>query len=264
VTEHYTINKSGTAFVFSLVFCSLLFALCSLPYDVFALDGKRSVEWTGEIIVINAGVNKAVQINFPLQIQEVIKATESLDVQIRDRTVFVKILSADLTDTQLFVSAQGVTYPVMVKISPEKNDFVINVVDIRNVIAQKAQEEQRLTRDIDPVTLIVAMARDEPLAGFSITGKEQLLNRFNKNGLMESKLKKVYQSSFLTGFIVEMKNKSVLPLVISEHDFVGPNVVSVALERESGYIAPTPQDAEKAVSGQHKMLVYLVVVPGGQ
>ncbi len=62
---------------------------------------------------------------------------------------------------------------------------------------------------------------------------------------------------------MELKNKSLLPLVISEQDFVGPNVVAVALERESGYIAPTPQDAEKAITGQHKMLVYLVVVPGG-
>ncbi|MBF0560104.1 MAG: hypothetical protein HQL08_15140 [Nitrospirae bacterium] len=151
------------------------------------MDGKRFIEWNGEVIVINAGVNKAVQVNFPLQIQEVIKATEGLDVQIRDKTVFVKILATDLTDTQLFVSAQGVTYPVMVKISSEKNDFVINVVDMRNVIAQKAQEEQRLTRDIDPVTLIVAMARDEPLAGFSVTEKNQLLKRLNKKGLLESK-----------------------------------------------------------------------------
>ncbi len=63
---------------------------------------------------------------------------------------------------------------------------------------------------------------------------------------------------------MELKNKSILPLEISEQDFVGPNVVAIALERESGFIAPTPQDAETAVTGQHRMLVYLVVVPGGQ
>lgn len=244
------------------VSCFLCSVLCLSPS--FAMDGKRSVEWNGEVIVINAGMNKAVQVNFPSQVQEVIKATESLDVQIRDKTVFVKILSEDLADTQLFVSAQGATYPVMVKISPERNDFVIDVIDMRNIISQKAQEEQRLTRDIDPVTLIVAMARDEPLAGFSVTEENRLLRRFNRNGLLESKLKKTYQSPFFTGFVVEMKNRSVLPLVVSEQDFVGPNVVSVALEREGGYIAPTPRDAERTVSGQHKMLVYLVVVPGGQ
>jgi hypothetical protein len=235
-----------------------------LPYAVFAIDGKRFVEWNGEVILINAGINKAVQINFPLPIQEVIKATESIDVQIREKTVFVKILSADLTDTQIFVSAQGVTYPVLVKISPENNDFVVDIRDLRQVIAQKVMEEQRLTKDIDPVTLAVAMARDEPLAGFSVTQRDQLLKRFNKNGLLEAKVKKVYQSPFFTGFIVELKNKSILPLVISEQDFVGPNVVAVALERDSGYIAPTPQNAETTVTGQHKMLVYLVVIPGGQ
>ena len=250
-------------FVF-FVFCLLPFTLCSLPNALFAMDGKRFVEWNGEVILINTGINKAVQVNFPLPIQEVIKATESIDVQIRDKTVFVKILSADLTDTQIFVSAQGVTYPVLVKISQEDNDFVVDVRDLRQVIAQKVMEEQRLTKDIDPITLAVAMARDEPLAGFSITQRDKLLKRFNKNGLLEARVKKVYQSPFFTGFIVEMKNKSILPLIISEQDFVGPNVVAVALERESGYIAHTPQDAETAVTGQHKMLVYLVVIPGGQ
>ncbi len=248
-------------FSFPLVFSLLTLVLTS---SVFATDGKRFVEWNGEVILINAGVNKAVQVNFPLPIQEVIKATESIDVQIRDKTVFVKILSADLTDTQIFVSAQGVTYPILVKISPEKNDFVVDIRDLRQVIAQKVIEEQRLTKDIDPVTLAVAMARDEPLAGFSVTQRDQLLKRFNRNGLIEARVKKVYQSPFLSGFIVELKNKSILPLAILEQDFVGPNVVAVALERESGYIAPTPQDAETAVTGQHKMLVYMVVVPGGQ
>ncbi len=229
----------------------------------FAMEGKRFIEWNGEVILINTGVNKVVQVNFPLPIQEVIRATESIDVQIREKTVFVKILSADLTDTQIFVSAQGVTYPVLVKISPENNDFVVDIRDLRLVIAQKVNEEQRLTKDIDPVTLAVAMARVEPLAGFSVTERDQLLKRFNKNGMLEARVKRIYQSSFFAGFVVELKNKSLLPLVISEQDFVGPNVVAVALERESGYIAPTPQDAEKAITGQHKMLVYLVVVPGG-
>ncbi len=241
-----------------------LFCFCLLPSFAFAIDGKRFVEWNGEVILINAGVNKAVQVNFPLPVQEVIKATEGIDVQIREKTIFVKTLSADLTDTQIFVSAQGVTYPILVKISPENNDFVVDIRDMRQVIAQQVKEEQRLTKDIDPVTLAVAMARDEPLAGFSITQKDQLLQRFNKNGMLEARVKRVYQSPFFTGFIVELKNKSILPLVISEQDFVGPNVAAVALERESGYMAPTPQDAETAVTGQHKMLVYLVVVPGGQ
>jgi len=251
--------------IWSPLFSLLLLTLfCSLSFSAFAVDGKRFVEWNGEVILLNAGVNKAVQVNFPLQIQEVIKATESIDVQIREKVIFVKILSADLTETQIFVSAQGVTYPVLVKISPEKNDFVVDIVDMRQVIVQKVQEEQRLTKDIDPVTLTVAMAADEPLAGFSVSNRDQLLKRFNKNGLMEARVKKVYQSSFFTGFIVEMKNKSVLPLVILEQDFIGPNVVAVAFERESGYIAPTPQDAESTASEHFKMLVYLVVIPGGQ
>lgn len=237
---------------------------CFLPSSVFAVDGKRFVEWNGEVILLNAGVNKAVQINFPLAIQEVIKATESIDVQIREKTIFLKVLSADLTETQIFISAQGVTYPVLVKISPEKNDFVVDVVDMRQVIVQKVQEEQRLTKDIDPVTLTVAMAADEPLAGFSVSDRDQLLKRFSKNGLLEARVKKIYQSSFFTGFVVEMKNKSVLPLVISEQDFIGPNVIAVAFERESGYIAPTPQGAESTAAGKFKMLVYLVVIPGGQ
>ncbi len=228
------------------------------------MDGKRFVEWNGEVILINTGVNKAVQVNFPLPIQEVIKATESIDVQIREKTVFVKILTADLTETQIFVSAPGVTYPVLVKISSKSNDFVVDIMDMRQVIEQKVQEEQRLTKDIDPVTLTVAMAGDEPLAGFSVSERDQLLKKFSKNGLMEAIVKKVYLSSFFTGFIVELKNKSILPLVISEQDFVGPNVVAVAFEREGGYMAPTPRDAEKAAAGQHKMLVYLVIIPGGQ
>lgn len=237
---------------------------CFLPSASFAVEGKRLVEWNGQVILLNAGVNKAVQVNFPIPVQEVIKATESIDVQIREKTIFVKILSADLTETQIFVSAQGVTYPVLVKISPEKNDFVVDIVDIRQVNAQKFQEEQRLTKDIDPVTLTVAMAADEPLAGFSVSDRDQLLKRFSKNGLLEARVKKIYQSSFFTGFIVEMKNKSVLPLVISEQDFIGPNVVAVAFERESGYIAPSPQDAESTASGKFKILVYLIVIPGGQ
>ncbi len=248
----------------SSFFYLLPFAIRLSPSSVFAMDGKRFVEWNGGVILINAGVNKAVQVNFPLPVQEVIKATESIDVQIREKTVFIKILSKDLTDTQIFVSAQGVTYPVLVKIASENNDFVIDVQDMRQFIAQKSKEEQRLTKDIDPVTLAVAMARDEPLAGFSVTERDQLLKRFNKNGLLEARVKKVYQSPFLTGFIVELKNKSILPLVISEQDFVSPNVVAVAFDRESGYMAQTPQDAEKAVTGKHKMFVYLVVVPGGQ
>ena len=241
-----------------------LFFFCLLSSFAFATDGKRFVEWNGGVILINAGVNKAVQVNFPLPVQEVIKATESIDVQIREKTVFIKILSKDLTDTQIFVSAQGVTYPVLVKISSENNDFIIDIQDMRQFIAQKSKEEQRLTKDIDPVTLAVAMARDEPLAGFSVTERDQLLKRFNKNGLLEARVKKAYQSPFLTGFIVELKNKSILPLVISEQDFVSPNVVAVAFDRENGYMAPTPQDAEKAVTGKHKMFVYLVVIPGGQ
>src|SRR5208283_6142501 len=128
------------------------------------MDGKRFIDWNGEVIMINAGVNKAVQVNFPLPILEVIKATESIDVQIREKTVFVKILSTDLTDTQIFVSAQGVTYPVLVKISPENNDFVVEIRDMRQIIAQQVKEEQRLTKDIDPVTLAIAMVKDEPLA----------------------------------------------------------------------------------------------------
>lgn len=235
-----------------------------LAHSSFAADGKRFIEWNGEVILISAGVNKVVQVNFPLPVQEVIKATEALDIQIREKSVFFKILSADLPATQMFVAAQGMTYPVLVKMSHEDNDFVVEVLDMRQVIAQKVQDEQRLTKDIDPVTLTVAMARDEPLAGFSVSEKDRLLNRFNSNGLFEARVIKVYQSSFFTGFVVEIKNKSILPLVISEQDFAGPNVVAVSLERESGYMARTPQSAEEAIAGQHKMLVYLVVRPGGQ
>jgi len=243
-----------------IIFLTAIISTCSS----FADGGKRFVEWNGEVIVINAGVNRVVQVDFPLPVQEAIKATDSLDIQIRDKTVFLKILSADLQTTQIFVSAQGITYPLLVKIAQENNDFVVDVLDVRQVIAQKVEEEQRLTRDIDPVTLTVAMARNEPLAGFSVSERGRLLSRFNKNGLFEARLRKVYRSSFFTGFVVEIKNKSILPAVISERDFVGPNVIAVSLEREDGYMACTPQNAEAAVAGQHKMLVYLVIRPGGQ
>jgi len=234
-----------------------------LPSIVFA-SGRRIADWDGGSIVVNGVAGKAVEINFPQQVLEVIKGAEGADVQIKDKSVFIKIVSDDISDLQLFVStSQGPIYALDVKLAKGEPDFVIEVRDSSKATAERSVEIQRAAKDVDPVSLIVAMARRESVSGFAVDDRKQLLKRFSRNGILEATLSKVYQSPYYTGYVVDLKNLSVLPLQLKESDFVAPSVIAVAFSDENGYMSPTPKNAEEAQAGGHKMKVYLVALPSG-
>ncbi|MBZ0158338.1 MAG: type-F conjugative transfer system secretin TraK [Alphaproteobacteria bacterium] len=244
-----------------LVVFSLLFAI---PMSLHAAEGKRFVEWNGDVVTVFGGPGKVIQVNFPSKVETFISATENIDIKYYENSAYIKILSHELLEPQVFIITQEARVPLLLKLSPENVDFIVDVIDVRQKMARKRQEEQRLGKEIDPVSLIVAMSAGQPLPGFSVTEREHPLQRFSRNGTLNATLKKIYQSPLFTGYVVELKNVSVLPLKITVQDLVGPNVMAAALERPDGYIAPTPQTAEGAQAGRHRMLVYVVVSAGAR
>ncbi|MFO0753537.1 MAG: hypothetical protein U0411_09470 [Thermodesulfovibrionales bacterium] len=242
-----------------VVACALLLAA---PTGTAAAEGKRFVEWAGGVITVFGGPGKVIQLNFPSKVETFISATENIDIKYYENSAYLKVLSTELPEPQVFIITQEERVPVLLKLTPENVDFIVDVIDVRQKIARKRREEQRISREVDPVSLIVAMSGGQPLPGFSVTEREHPLRRFSRNGTLNALVTKIYQSPLFTGYVVELKNVSVLPLKITVQDLVGPNVMAAALERPDGFIAPTPQTAESAQAGRHRMFVYIVVSAG--
>lgn len=238
--------------------------LITVPQWLPAAEGKRFVEWNGDVIAVFGGPGKVIQVNFPSKVETFISATENIDIKYFDNSVYIKVLSQELLEPQVFIATQEARVPLLLKLNADNPDFVVDVIDVRRKTERKLQEERRLGKEIDPVSLIVAMSGVQPLPGFSVTEREHPLQRFSRNGTLNATLKRIYQSPVFSGYVVELKNVSVLPLKITVQDLVGPNVMAAALERPDGYIAPTPQTAEGAQTGRHRMLVYIVVSAGAR
>ncbi len=242
---------------------SLLTVAILLPCTALGGSGKRIVDCDGGVIVVNVALGKAVEIGFPQQVLEVMKSVEGVDdVQIKDKSIFVKVVSAEPAEVQLYVSTnQGPIYPVVVKVTAGESDMVVAVRDAARAASEKSVESQRQSRDVDPVSLIVAMARGEDVGGFERSEKKVPLKRFSMNGMVDATLVRVYKSPYYTGYIVDLKNKTVLPLQLREPDFVAPSIIAVGFSDENGYLAPTPQNAEQTKAGQYMIRVFLVAQP---
>jgi len=252
-------------------------AVFGLIVPAFSGTGVENVLLSeNQVLFVRAKFNTPVTIQFPYPVSYVVPTDSRIDVQAGNDFVIMKVIDSSLKNGVLSVvlnkSGKPLVVPVQVQLVKGEIPLKIVVKDRNDVVRKMEERSEEIIKEnirkaaSTPVTdLIAGMIRNtefpkeaRPIPGYTlINHKGELLEEFSKDNLLEARLLYEYRSPVRTGVVIELINKSIYPLKISEEDFSADGILAVSLSRKR--LAPRPYTATEKLSGDYKAYLYLVV-----
>jgi len=256
----------------ALIIFSSAPALAFTPVETVLISGNQ-------VLSVKAEFNRPVTVKFPYPVKYVVPTDSSLDVQAGNDFVIFKVVDSSVKSSVLSVvldrNGKPMVVPVEVTVVKEGAPLKVVVRDreavlekVKKLTREKVARERKEAASTPVTDLIAAMIRNTefPRLSVSVPGYTVvdytkqggvLLKNFSENNLLEARLLYEYRSPVRTGVVIELINRSVYPLRISEEDFAGDGVLAVSLSKRR--LAPRPYRATEELSGDYKAYLYLVI-----
>jgi hypothetical protein len=189
---------------------------------------------------------------FPETLRSIFLSRSDIAVEKEDRSLFVRALAPDIQDALFVVGDSGTTYEINLSTSDNPDQTVV-ISSIPNSV--QAQTEQ--ARQVPALDLMRSMMRGLPVSGYEIIKADK--KEVYRDAFFSMKLVEAYRSPVLYGYVVEVENLALFPVLlrVQEIDFAG----MVAISASDEYLEPRPKKASEAVQEKFRTRLYIIAVP---
>jgi hypothetical protein len=210
------------------------------------------IRWEGTPISVSISTERLTRMEFSETLRSIFLSRSDIAVEKEDRSLFVRALAPDIQDALFVVGDSGTTYEINLSTSDNPDQTVV-ISSIPNSV--QAQTEQ--ARQVPALDLMRSMMRGLPVSGYEIIKADK--KEVYRDAFFSMKLVEAYRSPVLYGYVVEVENLALFPVLlrVQEIDFAG----MVAISASDEYLEPRPKKASEAVQEKFRTRLYIIAVP---
>ena len=228
---------------------AIIFALLLVfPVSLHA----KVIKWEGKPISVSISTERLTRIEFPETLRSVLLSRSDIAVEKEDRSLYVRALAPDVEDTLFAVGESGTAYEINLSTSDNPDQTVVISSISKSLQAQAEQAGQ-----VPALDLLRSMMRGLPVDGYEIFKADK--KEVYRDAFFSMKLVEAYRSPVLYGYVVEVENLAVFPVLlrVQEIDFAG----MVAISAGDEFLQPRLKKTSEAVQEKFRTRLYIVAVP---